>query len=171
MCTLVHRYPQSTLWGAQQYFRYRAIAFKAGNCTQLEPDFQSAHRGFMDLEKTNSGELVSDKSRLPRRAKVHCDLGREGCSKINVMSRWSNLFGGGSSTDELPDTIESKRGTTGDSAFEVFIEGALTSIYNAASGRTQEQRRIRESCKKIIGARLSSPCHSRLDGGTDKTDC
>ena len=71
------------------------------------------------------------------------------------MSRWSNLFGGGSSTDELPDTLESKRGTTGDSAFEVFIEGALTNIYNAANGRSQEQKQIRESCKKIIGAILN----------------
>lgn len=87
----------------------------------------------------------------------YCDLCRKGCSKINVMSRWSNLFGGGSSTDELPDTIQSKRGTTGDSAFEVFIEGALTNIYNAANGRGQDQKRIRELCKKIIGASLPSP--------------
>ena len=77
------------------------------------------------------------------------------------MSRW-NLFGGGSN-DELPDTLQSKRGTTGDSAFEVFIEGALTNIYNAANGRSQEQKRIRESCKKIIGAIRRSPV-SRGDG-------
>ena len=83
------------------------------------------------------------------------------------MSRW-NLFGGGS-TDELPDTIQSKRGTTGDSAFEVFIEGALTNIYNAANGRSQEQKRIRESCKKIIGATLRSPL-STVDGGVSEAD-
>ncbi|DBA73285.1 hypothetical protein WJX77_003623 [Trebouxia sp. C0004] len=66
------------------------------------------------------------------------------------MSRWSNLFGGGGSNDELPDTLETTRGTTGDSAFEVFIEGALTSIYNAANGRHKDQRQIRESCKRIV---------------------
>lgn len=66
------------------------------------------------------------------------------------MSRWSNLFGGGGSNDELPDTLENRRGTTGDSAFEVFIEGALTSIYNAANGRHKDQRQIRESCKRIV---------------------
>lgn len=83
------------------------------------------------------------------------------------MSRW-NLFGGGS-TDELPDTIQSKRGTTGDSAFEVFIEGALTNIYNAANGRGQEQKRIRESCKKIIGATLRSLMPTG-DGGITESD-
>ncbi|KAL0043362.1 hypothetical protein WJX79_002614 [Trebouxia sp. C0005] len=66
------------------------------------------------------------------------------------MSRWSNLFGGGGSNDELPDTLENRRGTTGDSAFEVFIEGALTNIYNAANGRHKDQRQIRESCKRIV---------------------
>ncbi len=70
------------------------------------------------------------------------------------MSRWSNLFGGGGSNDELPDTLENRRGTTGDSAFEVFIEGALTNIYNAANGRQKDQRQIRESCKRIVGAFL-----------------
>lgn len=84
-----------------------------------------------------------------------------GYGQIGVMSRW-NFFGGGS-TDELPDTIQSKRGTTGDSAFEVFIEGALSNIYNAANGRSQEQKRIRESCKRIIGAILRSPM-STSDG-------
>ena len=83
------------------------------------------------------------------------------------MSRW-NLFGGGS-TDELPDTIQNKRGTTGDSAFEVFIEGALTTIYNSANGRSQDQKRIRESCKKIIGASLQSPM-STGDAGVGKAD-
>lgn len=84
------------------------------------------------------------------------------------MSRW-NLFGGGS-TDELPDTIQSKRGTTGDSAFEVFIEGALTNIYNAANGRSQEQKRIRESCKKLIGAMLRSAMSTR-DAEFGEADC
>lgn len=76
------------------------------------------------------------------------------------MSRWSNLFGGGGSNDELPDTLENRRGTTGDSAFEVFIEGALTNIYNAANGRHKDQRQIRESCKRIVG--VSLPCFSLL---------
>lgn len=71
------------------------------------------------------------------------------------MSRWSNLFGG-SVSDDLPDTLQSTRGNTGDSAFEVFIEGALTNIYNAANGRHKDQRQIRETCKKIVGAAINS---------------
>lgn len=74
------------------------------------------------------------------------------------MSRWSNLFGGGSSNDELPETLQNNRGTTGDSAFEVFIEGALTNIYNAANGRQKDQRQIRESCKKMVGTFLVFCC-------------
>ncbi|KAK9804748.1 hypothetical protein WJX72_003264 [[Myrmecia] bisecta] len=65
------------------------------------------------------------------------------------MSRWGNLFGGSGSAEQLPDSIAgSKRGL--DSAFEVFIDGALTKIYNEASGRAKEQRAVREACKQVL---------------------
>ena len=120
----------------------------------------------MVLKKNTAKCVGRDRCIVP----TTCVLCGSECSKINVMSRWGNLFGGGSATDELPDTIESKRGTTGDSAFEVFIEGALTNIYNAANGRNQEQKRIRESCKKIIGTNPPCPL-SRRHGELTKLTC
>ena len=80
------------------------------------------------------------------------------------MSRWSQLFGSSGTNDELPDTLQNKRGTTGDSAFEVFIEGALTNIYNAANGRHKDQRQIREACKRIVGASLQALYITRVNG-------
>ncbi|KAK9786163.1 hypothetical protein WJX73_000537, partial [Symbiochloris irregularis] len=49
----------------------------------------------------------------------------------------------------LPATLPGSHAGT-DTAFEVFVDGALTKIYNEASGRSKEQRQIRESCKKVL---------------------
>ena len=77
------------------------------------------------------------------------------------MSRWRQLFGSSGTNDDLPDTLQNKRGSRGVSAFEVFIEGALTNIYNAANGRHKDQRQIREACKRIVGASLQVLCITR----------
>lgn len=67
------------------------------------------------------------------------------------MAPW-NLFSG-SGTDaeqDLPDTIEPNvRGV--DTAFELFIDGALTKVYNESSGRSKDQKALRAACKKILG--------------------
>lgn len=66
------------------------------------------------------------------------------------MAPWSFFQ---SQAKELPSSIApNARGV--DTAFEVFIDGALTKIYNEASGRSKEQRAIREACKRILGAFL-----------------
>ncbi|KAK9904753.1 hypothetical protein WJX75_001787 [Coccomyxa subellipsoidea] len=66
------------------------------------------------------------------------------------MAPW-NLFSG-SGTDaeqDLPDTIEPNvRGV--DTAFELFIDGALTKVYNESSGRSKDQKALRAACKKIL---------------------
>ena len=56
----------------------------------------------------------------------------------------------------LPDTLAASHTGT-DTAFEVFVDGALTKIYNEASGRSKEQKQIREACKKVLG-RSSNLC-------------
>ena len=61
---------------------------------------------------------------------------------------WAAAEGG--SQEELPDSLEPNRPGI-DTAFEVFIDGALTTIYNEASGRSKEQRAIRECCKRVLG--------------------
>ena len=50
----------------------------------------------------------------------------------------------------LPATLQGSHAGT-DTAFEVFVDGALTKIYNEASGRSKEQRQLREACKKVLG--------------------
>ena len=50
----------------------------------------------------------------------------------------------------LPDTIKpSTRGV--DTAFERFIDGALTKLYNESSARTEDGRALRASCKPLLG--------------------
>lgn len=63
-------------------------------------------------------------------------------------------------SEHLPDKL-SRSGANLDTAFEVFIEGALTTIYNEAHGRSKEQRAVRESCKTVLGA--CSSLFSELD--------
>ena len=53
----------------------------------------------------------------------------------------------------LPATLQGSHTGT-DTAFEVFVDGALTKIYNEATGRSKEQRQIREACKKVLGMSL-----------------
>ncbi len=59
----------------------------------------------------------------------------------------------------LPDTIQpSTRGV--DSAFERFIDGALTKLYNESSARTEDGRALRASCKPLLGDHPSPTiCH------------
>ena len=45
----------------------------------------------------------------------------------------------------------SSNGAKPSTAFEIFIEGALTKIYNEAHGRTKDQRAVREACKSVLG--------------------
>ena len=66
------------------------------------------------------------------------------------MAPWSVSWPFGDGGPELPESIEPMKGGP-DTAFEVFIEGALTKIYNEAGGRSKESRGIREACKKVLG--------------------
>ena len=66
------------------------------------------------------------------------------------MAPWNVSWPFGDSSADLPDKLDHSKGGS-DSAFEVFIDGALTKIYNEASGRSKENRAIREACKSVIG--------------------
>ena len=66
------------------------------------------------------------------------------------MAPWNLSWPFGDAGPELPESIEPMKGGT-DTAFEVFIEGALTKIYNEAGGRSKESRGIREACKRVLG--------------------
>lgn len=67
------------------------------------------------------------------------------------MAPWSLFSGSGNDAEQdLPSTIEPHvRGV--DTAFELFIDGALTKVYNEASGRSKDQKALRAACKKILG--------------------
>jgi hypothetical protein len=67
------------------------------------------------------------------------------------MAPWSLFSGSGSEpAEDLPKSMEpSVRGV--DTAFEVFIDGALAKVYNEASGRSKEQKMLRTTCKRILG--------------------
>ena len=66
------------------------------------------------------------------------------------MAPWSVPWPFGESGSDLPANIAPSTGGP-DTAFEVFIDGALTKIYNEAGGRSKELRAIREACKKVLG--------------------
>ena len=70
------------------------------------------------------------------------------------MAPWSVPWLGQGSNSDLPDSIPPRKGGP-DSALVIFIDGALTNIYNEANGRSKEQRAIRESCKAILGTPIS----------------
>lgn len=72
------------------------------------------------------------------------------------MAPWNVSWPFGSGGPDLPDSINPSKGGP-DTAFEVFIDGALTKIYNEASGRSKEYRAIREECKKVLGTLLLHP--------------
>ena len=60
------------------------------------------------------------------------------------------LFGD-SADPSLPDKIQpNTRGV--DTAFERFIDGALTKLYNESSARTEDGRALRASTKPLLGA-------------------
>jgi hypothetical protein len=67
------------------------------------------------------------------------------------MAPWSLFSGsGGGQEQDLPESMETNvKGV--DTAFEVFIDGALAKVYNEASGRSKEQKALRAACKKILG--------------------
>ncbi len=63
-----------------------------------------------------------------------------------ASSSWS-LFGGAS--DALPARIEPVKGK--DVNLAIFVDGAITRIYNEASVRYKDQRAVKEACKKLLG--------------------
>ena len=67
------------------------------------------------------------------------------------MAPWSFLSGSGSEAEaELPSHMEADADQSR-TAFTIFIDGALTNIYNEASGRSKDQRALRASLKGVIG--------------------
>ena len=72
------------------------------------------------------------------------------------MAPWSFLSGSGSETEaELPAHMEADADRSR-TAFTIFIDGALTNIYNEASGRSKDQRALRTSLKGVIGEMQSA---------------
>lgn len=75
------------------------------------------------------------------------------------MAPWSMFTGSGNDQEQaLPSSMEPQVGRGVDTAFEVFIDGALTKVYNEASGRSKEQKALRGACKKILGERVKRLC-------------
>lgn len=67
-----------------------------------------------------------------------------------MASTFAAFFGG---SDALPARIEPlRRGK--DVHLEIFVDAAVTEIYNQASARSKEQRAIKEACKHLLGARV-----------------
>lgn len=66
------------------------------------------------------------------------------------MAPWNVSWPFGEASPDLPETISPSKGKS-DSAFKVFIDGALTKIYNEANGRSKDNRAIREACKSVLG--------------------
>lgn len=81
------------------------------------------------------------------------------------MAPWSLFAGSGSEqAEDLPESMPTTvRGV--DTAFEVFIDGALAKVYNEASGRSKEQKALRTTCKKILGT--NPMAHLLLSAGSD----
>ena len=81
-----------------------------------------------------------------------------GAQIITEMAPFGLALFGDSGDPSLPDTIEPNiRGV--DTAFERFIDGALTRLYNESSARTEQDKALRASCKPLIGAPPLYPCH------------
>ena len=74
------------------------------------------------------------------------------------MPQWNVPWPFGTAPPDLPDNIEASKAGP-DTAFGVFIDGALTKIYNEANGRSKEHRAIREQCKTVIGMVVSTKFH------------
>ncbi len=67
------------------------------------------------------------------------------------MAPWSFLSGSGAEGgEELPAHMEPDADSSR-TAFSIFIDGALTSIYNEASGRSKDQKALRVCLKSVIG--------------------
>ena len=84
------------------------------------------------------------------------------------MAPWSFLSGSGSEAEaELPAHMEADADQSR-TAFTIFIDGALTNIYNEASGRSKDQRALRASLKGVIGGMQSAinlwECAERSSG-------
>ena len=77
------------------------------------------------------------------------------------MAPWSFLSGSGSDAEaELPAHMEADADQSR-TAFTIFIDGALTNIYNEASGRSKDQRALRASLKGVIGGGCKVPSTCR----------
>jgi len=71
------------------------------------------------------------------------------------MAPWSFLSGSGSEAEvELPAHMEPDKTGKDRTAFSIFIDGALTNIYNEASGRSKDQRALRAGLKRVLGEKI-----------------
>ena len=78
------------------------------------------------------------------------------------MAPWSFLSGSGSEAEaELPAHMEADADQSR-TAFTIFIDGALTNIYNEASGRSKDQRALRASLKGVIGEIQSASTYKNV---------
>ena len=66
------------------------------------------------------------------------------------------MSGSGSEADaELPAHMEPDKTGIDRTAFSIFIDGALTNIYNEASGRSKDQRALRAGLKRVLGENIN----------------
>ncbi len=78
------------------------------------------------------------------------------------MAPWSFLSGSGSEAEaELPALMEPDADKINRTAFSIFIDGALTTIYNEASGRSKDQKALRAGLKTVLGENVK-PCSASL---------
>ena len=71
------------------------------------------------------------------------------------MAPWSFLSGSGAEGEaELPAHMEPDTDSSR-TAFSIFIDGALTNIYNEASGRSKDQKALRAGLKSVIGENVA----------------
>lgn len=78
------------------------------------------------------------------------------------MAPWSFLSGSASEAEaELPAHMEPDADKKNRTAFSIFIDGALTTIYNEASGRSKDQKALRAGLKNVLGESTEPRSHAR----------
>ncbi len=78
------------------------------------------------------------------------------------MAPWSFLSGSASEAEaELPAHMEPDADKKNMTAFSIFIDGALTTIYNEASGRSKDQKALRAGLKNVLGENTEPRSHAR----------
>ena len=78
------------------------------------------------------------------------------------MAPWSFLSGSASEAEaELPAHMEPDADKKNRTAFSIFIDGALTTIYNEASGRSKDQKALRAGLKNVLGENTEPRSHAR----------